>query len=304
LAIKVIIIISFIPFKMKRLVLTALVLGGVALGSSLLGADNSQKATPEKEEKKIIYVDKEAALRKSVEYLNAQIRTGASNPSLKKRDEVKKKLGLLDDPNFLEKVTLNFSRELKLQSEDKVAAKVNANMALDGTGRIDNLAVSGETGLARIVMNYDARNKRSTTQLSVGKNETRVDVTLRDYKNPLIKSQLKINKEVRVGAVYDPKIDYASANVNLNYKGASIVFNQEQIAKTGRTTMQVNYALPIRHDLPVKSISFTHVKYNNITHNSIQTLGKLGPFDLVLSAQKIGKGKYTPLFMVKYGKKF
>ena len=289
---------------MKRLVLTALVLGGVTLGSSLLSADNSQKTTPEKEDKKIIYVDKEAALRKSIEYLNLQIRKGASNPSLKKRDGVKKKLGLLDDPNFLEKVTLNLSRELKLQSEDKVAAKVNANMALDGAGRIDNLAVSGESGLARIVMNYDAKNKRSTTQLSVGRNETRVDVTLRDYKNPLIMSQLKINKEVRVGAVYDPKIDYASANVNLNYKGASIMFNQEQIAKAGRTTMQVNYALPTHHDLPVKSISFTHVKYNNITHHSIQTIGKLGPFDLVLSAQKFGKGKYTPLFMVKYGKKF
>lgn len=289
---------------MKRLVLTALVLGGVAVGSSLLSADNSQKTTPEKEEKKIIYVDKEATFRKSIEYLNLQIRKGASKPSLKKRDEVKKKLGLLDDPNFLEKVTLNLSHELKLQSEDKVAAKVNANMVLDISGRIDNLAVSGETGLARIMMNYDAKNRRSTTQLSVGKNETRVDVTLRDYKNPLIRSQLKINKEVRIGAVYDPKIDYASANVNLNYKGASIMFNQEQIAKTGRTTMQVNYTLPTRHDLPVKSISFTHVKYNNITHHSIQTIGKLGPFDLVLSAQKIGKGKYTPLFMVKYGKKF
>jgi hypothetical protein len=289
---------------MKRLVLTALVLGGVALGPGLLSAGSSRQTTPEKEGKKIVYVDKEAALRKSVEYLNAQIRMGAGNSPLKKRDETSIKSILLGDPGFWEKLTLNLSHNLKLQSENKVAAKVNANMVLDGSGRIDNLAVSGETGLARVVMNYDVKNKCSTTQLSVGKKETRVDVVLRDYKDPLIRSQIRLIKGLRIGSVYDKKTGYASANMNVNYRNIGVSFNKEQIARAGRTTMQVNYALPTHQNLPVKGISFTRVKYNKITHHSIQTIGKLGPFDLVLSAQKIGKQKYTPIFMIKYGRKF
>jgi hypothetical protein len=285
---------------MKKTLATVLVyvLGGV-LGSSIYAADIPKPKNYVNEEKKIAVVDREAAFQTVMQQFYSELKAEMSRQSSKKQEGASKPAPNPQSPEKMGKLVLGLINGKLKDDEDKVAASVNANAVINN-GRLENMVVSGSAGSASAVVNFDARTGRSTTNLSYAdKKGSRVDVTLRDCKDPVVRltTPLKFIKGVNFAGIFDSMTGYASANVSANYKRINASVNYENINNLGRTTASFRYSPPFK---PIKFVSLTHVVYDGIKYYAFDALSRLGGFDFGVSARKIGNGKVRPSFVIRF----
>lgn len=283
---------------MKKFLATV-VLGGV-IGSGIYAADIPKANPRPQDEKKIVLVEKEAALQSTIQRFYEELKAEMNKQPAKKQEAVKKNAPNPMEPEKMGRVALGVINSKLKDDENKVAASVNANVVFND-GRLENMVVSGHAGLADVALNYDIRTGNSTANFSVNKKGSRVDLTLRNYKDPLVRAQFRVSKNVSSGFTYDSLTNYSSANISVNYKRVSGSVNHENISNQGRTTATIRYSPPFK---PIKFISLTHVDYNGVRYYALDIFSKLKDFDIGLNARKIGPGKAVPSFMVKYTKKW
>ncbi len=281
---------------MKKFLATAFVLGGVAIGSSIYAADIPKANPRPQDEKKIVEVTKEAALQSTIQKFYEKLKSEMNKQPPKKQDSVKKSADNPIEPEKMGRVALGVIHSQLKDDENKVAASVNANVVVNN-GKLENMVVSGHAGLADIAMNYDVRTGNSTANFSVNKKGSRVDLTLRNYKDPIVRAQVRVSKNVSSGFTYDSLTNYSSANISVNYKRVSGSVNHENISNQGRTTAMIRYSPNFK---PIKFVSLTHVEYNGVNYYAFDALSRLGGFDFGVSARKIGDGKVRPSFVVSF----
>jgi len=281
---------------MKKFLATAFVLGGVAIGSSIYAADIPRANPHPQDEKKIVLTEKEAALQSTIQRFYEELKSEMSKQTAKKQDVVKKPINNPNEPEKMGKMVLGVINSQLKDDENKVAAAVNANVVVNN-GRLENMVVTGHAGLADVTMNFDVRSGNSITNFSVNKKGSRVGLTLRNYKDPIVRAQLKVSKNVGSGFTYDSLTHYSSANVAVNYKRISGSVNYENINNMGRTSAMIRYSPPIK---PIKFFSFSHVNFNGINYNVLEAFGKLKDFDIGVSARKVGQGKVIYYTSIRY----
>jgi hypothetical protein len=285
---------------MKKFLATAFVLGGVAIGSSIYAADTPKANPHPQDEKKIVLVEKEAALQSTIQRFYEELKSEMNKNPAKKQDSTKNSAGSFQEPEKMGRVALGVINGKLKDDENKVAASVNANVVFNN-GRLENMVVSGHAGLADIAMNYDVRSGNTTTNLSANNKGNRVDVTLRNYKDPIIRAQFKVSNNVSSGFVYDSKTNYSSVNFAVNYNRMNGSVSYENINNAPRTTTSIRYSPNFK---PIKFVSLTHVEYNGVNYYAFDIFSKLKDFDIGFNARKIGPGKSVPSFMIRYAKKW
>jgi hypothetical protein len=282
---------------MKKAIATVLVFGGIGLGSNIFASDAIKQATPRVEDKKILDTDKEAALRSALQQFYHQLQAEASKKPVAKQASTIKSPNNVDNPDLMGRMNWGIINH-QVKDEDGLDANIKAGLVVNN-GKLENIVVSGQAGLAGIAMNYDVRSGQSTTNLSYAdKKGSRVDVTLRDYKDPVVRITvpLKFIKGVNFAGVYDSKTDYASANIGVNHKGMSANVCYEIISDQARTTMRIGYSPDFK--FPVKG-SITRITFGNQEYYSFDGQSRLGPVDLLVSARKNGNGKYNLVAQAK-----
>jgi hypothetical protein len=276
---------------MKKSIATVLVLGGMSLGSNIFASDAIKNATPRIDEKKVHDTEREAALQSTIQRFYDELKSEMNKQPTKKQDPIKKSANNPNEPEQMGRMALGVINGQLKDDENKVAASVNAKVVVNN-GQLENMVVSAHAGSANVAMSIDAKTGRSTTNLSYAdKKGSRVDVTLRDYKDPVVRITvpLKFIKGVNFAGVYDSKTDYTSANIGVNHKGMSANVCYEIISDQARTTMRIGYSPNFK--FPVKG-SITRTTYRNQEYYSIDGQSKLGPVDVLVSARKNGNGKY------------
>lgn len=283
---------------MKKAIATVLVLGGIGLGSNIFASDDIKNAVPKTDEKKVHDTEREAALQSTIQKFYDELKSEMNKQPAKKQDPVKKSAINPHEPEQMGKMVLGVINSQLKDDENKVAASVNAKVVVNN-GQLENMVVSGQAGLVGIAMNYDVRSGQSTTNLSYAdKKGSRVDVTLRDYKDPVVRITvpLKFIKGVNFVGVYDSKTDYTSANIGVNHKGMSANVCYEIISDQARTTMRIGYSPDFK--FPVKG-SITRITFGNQEYYSFDGQSRLGPVDVLVSARKVGNGKYNLVAQAK-----
>ncbi len=280
---------------MKKAIATVLVLGGMSLGSNIFASDAIKQATPRIDEKKVLYTDKEAAFRQALEQFYRQLQAEASKKPVAKQASTIKSPNNVDGPDLMARMNWDIINH-QVKDEDGLDANIKAGLVVNN-GRLENMVVSAHAGSANVAMSIDAKTGHSTTNLSYAdKKGSRVDVTLRDCKDPVIRAQLKFIKGVNFIGIHDSKTDYTSANIGVNHKGMSANVCYEIISDQARTTMRIGYSPNFK--FPVKGF-ITRTTYRNQEYYSIDGQSKLGPVDLLVSARKIGNGKYDLVAQAK-----
>jgi hypothetical protein len=285
---------------MKKILATVCVLGGV-IGSSIYAADIPKANPYPQDEKKIVLAEKEAAFQSTVQKLYEELKAEMNKQPAKKQDPVKKPASNPHEPEQAGKMTLGVINGKLKDDEDKVAASVNANVVVNN-GRLENMVFSGHAGLAGIAMSFDVRTGNNTTNLSYDdKKGRRFDVTLRNYKDPIVRAQLKVSKNVTSGFAYDSLTNYSSAYFSVNHGRMNGSFSYENINRNDRTTMRVSYTPPVE---PFKSVSVGRTEFNGVEIYDLNALGKIGDIDFGVSAQKVGDSRIIPRLTVGYSKKW
>jgi hypothetical protein len=283
---------------MKKFLATVCVLGGV-IGSSIY-ASEIPKANPyPQEEKKIVLSEKEAALQSTIQKLYEQLKSEMNKQPAKKQEPLKKPATNPHEPEQTGRMALGLINGKLKDDEDKVAASVNANVVVNN-GRLENMVVSGHAGLTGVAMSFDVRTGNSTTNLSFDdKKGRRVDVTLRNYKDPVLRAQLKVSNNISSGFTYDSLTNYSSANVTVNYKRIVGNISYENAHNMAKTSTMIRYSPPIK---PIKFVSFSRVNFNGINYNVLDAFGNLKDFDIGISARKSGPGKVVYYTSIRYAK--
>jgi len=281
---------------MKRVIATALVLGGVAVGSGIYGAEPPKGRPVEKEKGKIVLTDNETALKSAVKSLNSRIRTEMSSASAKKEYEQRKLSSQFNDPRFMQRMNINVINQQLRNEDNKVTAGLNAGLTIGETGHLEYIAITGKAGPATVRVDYDAKNKHSTTNFAVDRKGYKGEVILRDGKDPVIKAQLKFIKAVDFSGVIDRKSNYSAGSVSVHVGDLHVNVLEELIQGASRTTTSLNYVPPAPFNaLKIKGLSFKHSRFKNLDQYCAQALSRLGPVDAVLSFEKNGKGKIIPM---------
>ena len=189
-----------------------------------------------------------------------------------------------------------------------VKTRLCAELTLDKTRRAKNIGLKCESGLVRIMMNYDLQRNHNIIQGSVGRKHTGINVMLRDYKDPVIKAYTPLYKGVRITSVYDSGKDYFSAGLLGGFKsGISFSMNKEWLAMKSRTTMNLGYKIPDKysHIIPVKDVMWSYVNYNNTDFNRFQAKGRIALLEFVCGIDNFrNPGEYQPYITISVKKKF
>jgi len=275
--------------------LATVVLGGV-LGSSIYAADNPKAGSNLKDDKKIVLVGKEAAFQSTIQRFYEELKAEMNKQPAKKPESAKKAAHNPGEPEKIEKVVLGLVNSQLKDDENKVAAGVNANAVINN-GKLEDMVVSGHAGRASVAMSYNVRSGNSITNLSYAdKKGSRVDVTLRNHKDPLVKAYVRLSKAISSGFVYDFRTNYSSANVAVNYRRMSGSANYENINSQERTTARISYAPPIK---PFKSVSVARVEFNGVECYDFNALSRIGIADVGFGAKKIEGERIVPSVFIK-----
>jgi hypothetical protein len=280
--------------------LATVVLGGVLLGPNLYAADNSKKTIPPKDEKQIVETDRktrDAAFKSSLDQFYERLREDMNRHPISKPSPAAKPIDDPYNPKKMGRVVLGVINSQLRTDDDKVSASMNANLAVNN-GRLESMVVSGHARLVDAVVSYDFRNRQSTATFSANNKGNRLDFTLRDGKDPLVRALLRVSKEINSVFVFDSRTNYAAVNVAFNHRRIGASVGYENIDDVVRLTTNLSYSPP--KSLGIKIISFSHVNFNGVDHYFLNALSRLKPFDIGISARKIGPGKAVYYFVITY----
>jgi hypothetical protein len=284
---------------MKKWIASALVIGGVLLGSSLLKAEDLP-SNNSKEEKKIVQVDKKSH-EQAVSRMNEAIKKAIAKTPL--YNQINHTNQINPKKEYLEKYENKqawFGLKKEFNLEDGAKTGASANFYMDQLRKPERLDMGFNYDHASVRVDHNLKNRTGNIRLAVG-DKTGLEVILANYKDPIFKAKASLGNVGRVDAYYDARNRDFMSNVSGRYKRAEVNVTWMPGRRALSTTM--SYSLPEKNNKFIESIMITDTYMKDSKSRGIRVNCKLGPVKLKVGTDLL-TGKATPYFRINFSKKF
>jgi len=293
---------------MKKSLITIILMSSLFLGANSIRAGTSDllriSASKNQNSTEVAEVRRTPRYTRAMEYIKRRI----------SKDVLESRVYAYSDINIKEEcrkymnknIRVGINKEFRIRGGGK--AKFRADFIVDKNRKAKNMVVGYESGLLRLMMNYDLHTNNHVIQGSISKKQRGVSVMLRNYKNPLIRAYTNVYKGVMITSAYDSRNNYFSTGFSGSFKlGVSLSMNKEWLSGKNKTTINLNYKIPAKYKgvIPFRDVTWSHIDYNNTDLNRFQVRGRMACVDFVCGLDNLKNPReYQPYFTVSVKKKF